>query len=84
MKDKKNAYQCTGTYKYLLNSDNTCYQICPSKFINEEGTECKTGDTSECYFIDELPNKKCFSQCPERNKYHNDDSHQCRPDCITK
>ena len=72
---------CIEPYQYL-GADNTCYNNCPSTFIDEDGRNCiELGQTNNCYYINnETPNKICYNECPD-GFFHNNDDKICKPKC---
>ena len=71
---------CVIPFNHLDVSSNICYQDCPSGFVELSGN-CASSSTG-CYMIENQNPKICYtSDCTEGNRYHNQNSFICRPNC---
>ena len=62
---KQCVRECTGSYKYLHESEKICYNDCPSGYISEDEKRCiLEGQKNNCFYIEEAINKKCLSVSP--------------------
>ena len=76
--------ECTGSYKYLHESEKICYNDCPSGYISEDEKRCiPRGQEDRCFYIEEVINKKCLSVCPSEYLYHNIGENKCLPNCAS-